>query len=54
MLVVGGDAGYWGFEPRIEDIVQSSKRYCTILRKSKKMSGGGGGAISEPKTLSMY
>ena len=43
MLVVGGDAGYGGCEPRIEDIVQSSKRYCTILRKSKKMWGGGEG-----------
>ena len=30
MLGVGGDAGY---EPRIEGIVQCTKRYCTILRK---------------------
>ena len=30
------------------------KRYCTILRKLKKNVGGGGGAIFEPKTLSMY
>ena len=58
MLVVGGDVGYGGSEPRIEGIVQCTKRYCTILRKLKKMRGGGGGgvggAIFEPKTLSMY
>ena len=30
---VGGDVGYWGCEPRIEGIVQCTKRYCTILRK---------------------
>ena len=46
--------GYGGCEPRIEDIVQCTKRYCTILRKLKKCGGGGGGAIFEPKTLSMY
>ena len=33
MLGVGGDAGYGGCEPRIEGIVQCTKRYCTILRK---------------------
>ena len=33
MLGVGGDAGYGGNEPRIEGIVQCTKRYCTILRK---------------------
>ena len=27
-----GDVGYWGCEPRIEGIVQCTKRYCTILR----------------------
>ena len=43
-----------GCEPRVEDIVQGTKRYCTILRKLKKMWGGGGGAIFEPKTRSMY
>ena len=53
MLGVGGDEGYWGCEPRIEGIVQCTKRYCTILRKLKNV-GGGGGAIFEPKTLSMY
>ena len=39
---------------RIEGIVQCTKRYwyCTILRKLKKC--GGGGAIFEPKTLSLY
>ena len=44
---------YRGCEPRIEGIVQCTKRYRTILRKLKKC-GGGGGAIFEPKTLSMY
>ena len=48
-----GDVGYGGCEPRIEGIVQCTKRYCTILRKFKK-GGGGGGAIFEPKTLTMY
>ena len=33
MLGVGGDVGYGGCEPRIEGIVQFTKRYCTILRK---------------------
>ena len=55
MLGVGGDVGYGGCEPRVEGIVQGTKRYCTILRKLKKnVWGGGGGAIFEPKTLSMY
>ena len=56
MLGVGDDVGYGGCEPRIEGIVQYTKRYCTILRKSKNVGGGwgGGGAIFEPKTLSMY
>ena len=49
MLGVGGNVGYWGCESRI----QCTKRYCTILRKLKNV-GGGGGAIFEPKTLSMY
>ena len=43
MLGVGGDVGYGGCEPRIEGIVQCTKRYCTILRKLKKVGGGGGG-----------
>ena len=50
-LGVEGDVGYGGCEPRIEGIVQCTTRYCTILRKLKKC---GGGAIFEPKTLSMY
>ena len=38
MLGVGvmwgmGDVGYGGCEPRIEGMVQCTKRYCTILRK---------------------
>ena len=33
MLGVGGDVGYDGYEPRIEGIVQCTKRYCAILRK---------------------
>ena len=33
MLGVGVDLGYEGCEPRIEGIVQCTKRYCTILRK---------------------
>ena len=28
-----GDVGYGGCEPRMEGIVQCTKRYCTILRK---------------------
>ena len=48
-----GDVGYGGCEPRIEGIVQCTKRYCTILRKVKNV-GGRRGAIFEPKTLSMY
>ena len=32
MLGVGGDVGYRGCEPRIEGIVQCTKRYCTITR----------------------
>ena len=51
---VGGrvDVGYGGCEPRIEGIVQCTKRSCTILRKIKKnvVVGGGGPreAIFEP------
>ena len=33
MLGVGSDVGYGKCEPRIEGIVQCTKRYCTILRK---------------------
>ena len=33
MLGVGCGVGYGGCEPRIEGIVQCTKRYCTILRK---------------------
>ena len=33
MLGVRSDVGYGGCEPRIEGIVQCTKRYCTVLRK---------------------
>ena len=33
MLGVGGDVVYGGCEPRVEGIVQGTKRYCTILRQ---------------------
>ena len=33
MLGVVGDVGYGGCEPRVEGIVQGTKKYCTILRK---------------------
>ena len=33
MFGVGGDLEYGGCEPRVEDIVQGTKSYCTILRK---------------------
>ena len=41
MLGVGGDVWYGGCEPRLEGIVQCTKRYCKILRKIKKMWGEG-------------
>ena len=43
MLGVGGDVGYGGCEPRIEGIVQCTKRFRTILRKCNNVCGGGGG-----------
>ena len=49
MLGVGGDVGYGGCEPRIEGIVQCSKRYYTILRKLKKMWEKGEGQYLNPK-----
>ena len=49
MLGVGGEVGYGGCEPRIEGIVQCTKRYCTILRKIKKNVGGGEGQYLNPK-----
>ena len=58
MLGVGGDVtvGYGGCEPRIEGIVQCTKKVLYNIKKMKKCGGGGGGggAIFEPKTLSMY
>ena len=49
MLGVGGDVGYGGCEPRIEGIVQCTKRYCTILRKRKNVEGDGEGRYLNPK-----
>ena len=49
MLGVGGDVGNGRCEPRIEGIVQCTKRYCTILRKFKKNGGGGEGQYLNPK-----
>ena len=46
MLGVGGDVGYGGCEPRIEGIVQCTKRYCKILRK---LWGEGEGQYLNPK-----
>ena len=54
MLGVGGDVGYGGCEPRIEGIVQCTKKVLYNITKIKQNVGGGGGAIFEPKTLSMY
>ena len=55
MFGVGYDVGYGGCEPRIEGILQRTKRYCTILRKlKKKMWGGGGRELFDSKTISMY
>ena len=41
MLGVGGDVVYGGCEPRVEGIVQGTKRYSSILKKIKQMWGGG-------------
>ena len=37
MFGIGVDVGYGGCEPRVEGIVQGTKRYCTILRKLELM-----------------
>ena len=49
MLGVGDDVGYGGCEPRIEGIVQCTKRYSTIFRKLKKCGGEGEGQYLNPK-----
>ena len=54
MLGLGGDVGYWECEPRIEGIVQCTKRYCTILRKLKKCGGRGRGNILTQNTLNVF
>ena len=51
MLGVGGDVVYGGCEPRVEGIVQGTKRYCTILRKLKKMCGGEGQYLNQKHSL---
>ena len=42
MWGVWGDVWCGGCEPRVEGIVQGTKRYCTILRKYSVGGGGGG------------
>ena len=49
MLGVGGDVGYGRCAPRIEGIVQCTKRYCTILRK--KMWGEEGQYLNPKHSL---
>ena len=44
-----GIGGYGGCEPRIEGIVQCTKRYCTILRKKNAGGGEGEGQYLNPK-----
>ena len=51
MLGVGGDVGCGGCEPRIEGIVQCTKRYCTILRKLKKCGWGEGQYLYPKQSL---
>ena len=63
ILGVGCDVGYGRCEQRIEGIVQCTKNVLYNIKKMKKSvcvcgggggGGVGGGAIFEPKTLSMY
>ena len=49
MLGVGDDVGYGRREPRIEGMVQCTKRNCIILRKLKKMWGEVEGQYLNPK-----
>ena len=42
MLGVGGDVGYGGYEPRIEGIVQCTKKVLYNIKKIKKNVWGGG------------
>ena len=51
MLGVGGDVGYGGCEPRIEGIVQCTKRYCTINIKKMKNVGGEGQYLNPKRSL---
>ena len=55
MLGVGGDVGYRDCKPRIEGIVQCTKRYCIILKKNKMWGGEGDGKYLNPKhSLCIY
>ena len=49
MLGVGGDVGFWRCEPRIEGIVQCTKKVLYNIKKIKKMWGGGEGQYLNPK-----
>ena len=42
MLGAGGDVGYGRCEPRIEGIVQCTKKVLYNIKKIKKMCGGRG------------
>ena len=46
-----GDVGYGGCEPRVEVIIQGTKRYCRILRKLKKNVGGEGQYLNQKLSL---
>ena len=51
MFGVGGDVGYGRCEPKIEGIVQCTKRYCTILIKLKKCVWGEGQYLNPKHSL---
>ena len=42
MLGVGGDLGYGGCEPRVEGILQGTKKVLYNIKKIKKNVGGRG------------
>ena len=49
MLGVVGDVGYGRCKPRIEGIVQCTKKVLYNIKKMKKMWGGGEGQYLNPK-----